>query len=253
MRVVFCDVDGVLREDKVAPVPLESYQAITAFQEAGNIFNMITGAPLAHVPNLPAHIIFAEAGGVLVRPKEEGGLQIFEPGRQKISQLRQCLGIFAEDGMVETSLGSIIIEGPRRHTSLTFLVGRPPHYPGCITSAKIEEVISWVEELVKKLALPLSLSIGHDTSYSYSDIFSMTKGLAIQTAMQLAGWSRAYVAGDKFPDYEAMLLPGVIPVGFANSIKKIRDLARERGVYIDLPGPTGGLAEFFRQVNSERI
>lgn len=250
MAVVFCDIDGVLRGRKGEPVSPDTYEEIMSFRGDGGIFNMITGAPLAHVPTIPAHMIFAEAGGVRIMP-EQSGMYVFEQGRTAILELRDRLAIFQEDGIVETPFGSLIVEGPRRFTSLTLLFGYPPHYPGYVTSAKMEEINAWIDELVRELSLTLSL--GHDTTYSYSDIFSLTKRQAVAIAMGEAGWERAYFLGDKHPDLEAMLLPGIVPVGFSNSIEEIRILARERGVYIDLPGPTGGVAEFFRQLNNGHI
>lgn len=247
--VVFCDVDGVLKR-KAMVVSSETVEEIVLFQQNGDIFSMVTGAPLAHVPDIPAYLILAESGGV-IKLAGVDGFGIFEPGREAINELRWVLQIYEEDGMVHTPHGSLIVEGPRRYTSMTFLFGEPPHYPGRVTSAQMEEVNTRLRRLIQRL--PLTLSVGHDTSYSYIDVFSMTKRQSIQTAMQKAGWDSAYVAGDRYPDYEAMLLPGVIPVGFSNSIEEIRVLAQEIGVYINLPGPEGGVAEFFRRLNNGQL
>ena len=246
--VVFCDVDGVLRKRKGIAVTPEIHREITLFRGDGGIFNMITGAPLAHVPDIPAHMVFAEAGGVKV---VQGKKYVFEQGQAAVLALRQRLGILQEDGIVETSRGSLIVEGPHRDTSLTFLFGCPPHYPGCVTSADMDEVNGWIHGVIREFSL--RLSIGHDTTYSYSDIFSLTKRQTVEAAMCEAGWRCAYFLGDQNPDCDAMCVPGIIPVGFSNSIDEIQLLAQGNGVYIDLPGPEGGVVEFFRQLNSGKL
>lgn len=245
--VVISDVDGVLREGKGIAVPSKIRQGVASFRRKGGIFNMITGGPLAHVPDIPAHMVFAEAGGVRVTPR---GKYVFEEGRVSVLALRQHLGILQKNGFVETSFGSLIVEGPR-WTSLALLFGCPSHYPGCVTSANMEEVHARIGKL--GLKFPLMLSKAHDTNFGYVDVFSFTKRQAIEAAMCEAGWDNAYFLGDKDPDFEAMSLKGIIPVGFPNSIEEIRALARERGVYIDLPGPQGGVAEFFRRLNNGKI
>ena len=247
MPVVFCDVDGGLRRQKGVRISSEIRQAVTSFNEDLGIFYMITGAPLEHVPDLPAWRIFAEAGGVYVRKQDH----IFEPGREAVLELRRRLEIFQEDGVVETSWGSVIVEGPKRFTSLTLLFGRPPHYPGAVTSADMEEVNAWIGEFARELSL--TLSVGHDTTYSYSDIFSVTKRQTVAAVMEEERLLHAYFLGDKHPDLEAMLVPGIIPVGFSNSIKDIQVLAQRKGVYIDLPGPEGGVVEFFRLLKEGKI
>ncbi len=251
--VVISDVDGVLRAKK-GSVGYEIEDAVRSFCGKGGIFIMITGAPSSHVPtNLPAHIVLAEAGGIM-QMVEEGGLRKFQPGVEAVNQLKSWLGINPKwnDGLAHIDGESVIIEGPRE-TSLTFLVGNPPHYEGLHTSISLRDLKRRVDLAIQVQSLPLTVSLGEDTTYEYMDVFSMTKARVLNHLIEQTDWRGAYLLGDGQPELEAMMLLEVIPVGFSNSIEKIRALARERGVFIDLPGPEGGVVEFFRQLKSGKI
>jgi hypothetical protein len=249
------DVDNTLREKKGA-VRAETIKAIREFQRAGGVSGVHTGAPSHHIPReVPAHIILGESGGVMEIP-ERGGRSIYEPGRAIIARLRVELGIQEEDGLTHTPWGPAILEGPR-YTSLTFLTGAPPHYPGVQVATPLEVLHAGVMKTLGRLGLrEVWLSVGSDTSYSWLDVRTMSKARAVANLLPMlreGDIHTIYVLGDDRSDFEAMLVPDATPVGFANSIQEIRALARERGVYVDLPGPTGGVAEFFRRLNSGQL
>ena len=59
----------------------------------------------------------------------------------------------------------------------------------------------------------------------------------------------AYYLGDAQNDAGAMQIPDIIPVTFSNATDDIKKIVAERnGILINLPGPYGGSAEFFRRL-----
>ena len=247
--VVMADVDGVLRDTK-SSVPAVTREQIEKFHARGGIFGMITAAPFEHIPEIPAHILCAESGAVCRFP-ERDGLQIFEPGRLAIAELKQCLGIEVDNGLARLCGQPVIVEGPRK-ASLTLLSGKPPHYPDLSVPSLSEELMGELEKAIQEHELDLHVSCASDTTYAWVDIVSVTKARTMEVQVELLG-KGIFFLGDGEHDFWAMKVPGVIPVGFSNSIPKIQELADKTGVLINLRGPDGGAAEFFRRLNEGEI
>ena len=247
MPIVFCDVDGTLRRGKNGAVSGETIEAASRFIYNGNTLYLITGAPVAHLPRGWKEWTsgaYVELGGVLLLPT--GEMRVCgEEALPAIERLRARLGIEVDDGWAQLpdGLGSVIVDGGRS-ASLTLLTGTPPHYPGLVGDAALEDLVP----IVQKAGLQSIL--GGDTVYRWLDCVLSGKETAVQPFL---GKDSVFYLGDDRNDVGAMKLPGVIPIGFANSISRIRELAQKGGTYIDLPGPEGGVAEFFRRLNNGKL
>jgi hydroxymethylpyrimidine pyrophosphatase-like HAD family hydrolase len=245
--VVFCDVDGTLRNGKTNAVSGKIKEAASRFIQEGGKHFLITGAPAGHLPQgweRWASGAYTESGGVLLLPT--GKILVRdEQARQAVAQLRGELGIVVDDGWTRLpQFGSVIVEGGRK-ASLTLLTGNPPHYPGAMGDADLEAI----EPFVSRHGL--QAIHGKDTVYRWLDCVRGGKELTVQE--DLDSGERVYYLGDGENDLAAMELPGVIPVGFSNSIQEIQTLAKRQGVYIDLLAYGGGVAEFFRRLNSGQL
>ncbi|HID39178.1 MAG TPA: hypothetical protein EYP36_06660 [Calditrichaeota bacterium] len=180
-RLIISDIDGILREDKkpIEPVLVESLLDITK----NVLLVCITGAPLHHVPEVLfdcSWMIFAEMGGVKWK---KGRVEIHSQKQKYIQEIKEVLGIASdkEDGEVETYLGKVILEGPRK-TSLTFLIGEPEHYQGQKGSLYFEDLQTFLKFVIDVKKLPLKISVGADKKYQWIDVISCTKKETIEKA-----------------------------------------------------------------------
>ena len=249
--VVISDIDGVLRDNKEPPSKelCEIIIRLCAPElhdiARGMLFFMITGAPVAHLPSLPALLAFAESGAV--KRLGNGDYVVKGKGMNAIRTLRKLLRITREDGLDEIEEGSIIIEEPR-FCSLTLLFGQPPHYPDTKTTAPPSIVEERIRRLIAHAQLPLQVIPARSRTYAWLDIVATTKAEVIKELLAQKEWMRAYYLGDGSNDLEVMRFPSIVPVGFRNSIEEIKELARMRGIYIAIPGPIGGALRFFEKL-----
>lgn len=242
--IVFSDLDKTLRWGKKA-IDSENKTAILKFRENGGLFIPITGGPGHHVPSFLINPIgFAESGGLLVGRKENFAI-VTDEGLSALECLKSKLDVSTEDGP-DIILGKyeIIIEGPRIAT-LTIVTGKHPLYRGITTDTPIETIGAAVREIIDDCSLPLELIIGTADNYSWLDVTtSFRKENAVMWLLESIGRESAYFMGDGMNDYAAMELPGLIPIGFENSIPEIKKLIEvRRGILISKAGPDGGVAE----------
>ncbi len=249
MILVVSDLDEVLRSDK-GPVAPELAGAIARVGSRADVkICIITGAPAAHVPPIFYHVAFAESGAV--RIDRGGSLTIMHEGALVIRDLREMLGITKDDGLDEIKEGSVIIEEPR-FASLTLLFGRPPHYPGISTSASSVQVLLKIEDFLHERRAALHILPGVHKDYEWIDVTTTTKEATIGRLLkEMPEVKKAYYLGDGRNDLAVMRNPNITPVGFANSIPEIRELAYVLGIYISYPGPEGGALEFFGFLESQ--
>ena len=243
---IISDVDGVLRQDK-EPIGKQVIQAIKQVARGVN-FSALSGAPIHHLEDLfeiPI-TVFGEMGGVK-RNGLSGEIKIDEEKRKEIEDFKEIISLKKEDGLAEIKLDGrsvpVIVEGPR-FTSICILGGSPPHYPWRVPPI-IEKVVEKIEEIIERHGFKLSCIPGsipekESKNYNWLEIVSVTKE---ETAKQLIKETqRVYYIGDGTSDFQVMeKLPGIIPVAIENSIPEIKNLAKQRGICIDKPGPQGFL------------
>lgn len=248
MKIV-ADVDGTLRAKKNDQLPAEMRERVFTLRKQGVEFYLLTGAPAGHVPReISFDSAFAEFGGVRI---DSDGLLGVEWGLARdIEILRKAIGVDVSYGAGKAGGLPVFLEGPR-WTSLALLTGRPAHCFGFSSNTSIGALEEMVKKTLVRERLPLHLSRGEKPGeYSWLDITATTKEATV-AALQDGG--KIFYLGDGENDLEAMRLPGVIPVGFRNSVLEIRRLACQRGVYIDKPGPYGGALEFFNLLLERRL
>ena len=256
MIFVFTDSDGVLKDSK-SPVPGEIIEIIMrARVQHGIMVVRITGAPSHHL-NDGLHVdrAFGESGGIEVLA--DGTVLVVPDARvavDALQQLRVSLGIAmnAHDGHVMAPHGSFGLEGVR-HTTLTLFFGEHPLYPSVSTDADPDAVAAFIQGCIESEDLPLHTMRGRSHTYEYIDVGHrdvMKKERTVRMILSDADQcERAYYLGDAGNDAGAMQLAEIIPVTFSNGTEEIKRIVRERnGILIDLPGPLGGSAEFFRRL-----
>ena len=187
---------------------------------------------------------YVESGWVCLSPYSKEPPFYDKEAQDAIKRLRRRLGIEVDDGpSLIPGVGTVIVEGGR-WASLTLLTGTPPHYPGVMGDAALEPL----KPLVWQYGL--QAMSGRDTVYKWLDCIPGGKELTVRRFLDRGP---LYYLGDGFNDLASMELSGVIPVGFQNSIPEIQALAKQRGIYVDLPGPDGGVTEFFQRLNSGKL
>ncbi|MEK7561207.1 MAG: hypothetical protein AAB539_04630 [Patescibacteria group bacterium] len=255
MRILIAsDVDGVLRYRK-EPLAPELERAILDCRDTRGSAIMvhrclITAAPLAHLPRLGVEFGLAESGGII--RYASGETFTFDQGTDDILRLREFLGIAVENGPETLTEGRVIIEGIRR-TSLTLLFGAPPHYAGIKTAASVADVLTRIQEYINASDARLHIYCAATKSYEWIDVMTWSKERAISLLIAQMRYDKMYYLGDGTNDLPVMQRRDVIPVGFTNSIAEIRDLAEERGIFINREGPLGGAEEFFRLFAQNRL
>jgi len=244
--LIASDVDGVLRyrKEPLAPALADAMVSCSDSRDPSFMIHrcLITGAPLSHLPDIPVEFGFAESGGVMRHGSEE--TFTFDQGFNAVCRLKEFLGITVEDGPDAIDGRTVIVEGVRR-TSLTLLFGKPPHYKGVKTTATAVDVLTRIRGYIHRNNLRVHVYPAATKDYEWIDVATRNKERAIGLLMEQMRYDRIYYLGDGSNDLPVMLRPDVIPVGFTNSIAEIRDLAEERGIFINREGPLGGAEEFF--------
>lgn len=253
-RLILADVDQTLLARKGGRVERNLRSAIEHTRELDLAdIGVITGAPATHVPrDIAFHFAFAESGGVKIL--SDGTLDIFWEGQAAIEKLEEELGIRNElgmrikDGPAKMKGADIIIEG-HRFTSWTVLLGEPAHYPHCRTASTDPHwVKGCIEDAIRRRQLPLSVREGEAASYRYIDVYSISKEDRVRELLK--AYQELWYLGDGYNDLEAMRLPGVKKVAFANSVHEIKQIA---DYYFDAPGPAGGALRFFELLLEGRL
>lgn len=239
---VFSDIDKTIRWNKDSPSPA-TQKAIEDFLSKGT-FIPITGGPLAHVPEfLLKNFVLVESGAVGYWPGGKEEILVSQEKQNALAQLMSFLGIQKTHGVVTMSNGcKVILEGPRKASS-TYVTGRHPDYRDVHITTPLEELGRMVRSYIEEKQLPLTVSEGTAETYGWEDVRSCEKDEAVRCFLKRNGISSAYFLGDGFNDLAAMQLEQIIPVGFANSIPEIQEIAKERGIFVNRLGPDGGVVE----------
>lgn len=237
---IISDVDGVLRQNK-EPIGKQVIQAINQVVEKGVNFSALSGAPMHHLEDLfeiPI-TVFGEMGGVKWNGLS-GEIEIDEEKREEIEDFKKIISLKKEDGLTKIKLDGIsvpvIVEGPR-FTSICILGGNPPHYPWRVPP--IIEKAKKIEEIIERHGFKLYCIPGRDERYNWLEIVSVAK---VETVSQLIKENqKVYYIGDNNSDFQVMKKLPVIPVAIENSIPEIKEIAKQRGICINKPGPQGFL------------
>jgi hypothetical protein len=250
MALVISDVDGILRAGK-GEVDKKLVCTIEEFCGSENELWLVTGAPVSHLPAVCFHRGFGEFGTIEVTSR--GDQHVLYPEVRSVFQtMRRALGLCCEDGL-DNLQGTIpvIIEGPRE-CSLTLLFGNPPHYPELGTSwteGIAEMAKRRVREVAARECLSVRIQVGTDTTYGWLDIKAVTKAEVMFE--RLPEGEKIFCADDT--DLSLLEMPGVIPVGFANSTEKIRVFAQTHGLFYNRPAPQGGMIQFLEDIQKGRV
>ena len=247
--LILCDVDEVLRPGK-QPVSADLIDIISYVRRIGVHVGMITGGALSQLPDIAVDLAFAESGGVMRLP--DGNVRVNDQLNGAIAKLDQFLGLRGSTGWQEPPAGGVILE-EERFSGRTFLFGSPPHYPGLCARGSLEDLYQRISDYITQNAVRLMVMPGVAQTYRWLDVISVTKEETLSRILHECSYDKIYYLGDGPNDLVSMQLPGIVPVGFANSIAAIREIAQARGEYIPLPGPEGGSYEFFRRIRDGEL
>lgn len=236
------DVDEFLRRRK-AGIRQALHDVLQYCRKLGMTIGFVTGAPLQQVACLtPVDVILAESGSVKVR---SGEVIVCEKSSVVADRFLASVGLPKyTDGLWETVYGSIIVEG-RRMASFTALCdGAPPHYPEHRATARCRDIEAWLSCAVRRLGIPLLLSVGNDDDYHWIDVINpdKTKSKAVQQLLDEYPYSHIYYGGDAHSDLQVVREnKNIIPLATRNCIEPMREEAQQRGIYVDEDGPEGGV------------